>query len=310
VNVILFVYIFYKVVNSTDKLRMVLFLACAGSGLYSAYSLIRGSLESERLFFGEMFDPNDLAFFAISFLPLNILLIKRQNPLWMRLGGLACFLVEIALVLQTGSRGGFLALGVVALAMLFARGGTITPIIKTTVVLFLVVAIGYAAINVDRYRSLADIDQDYNLSAETGRLAIWQIGIRTMFSHPVTGVGVGCFPLAVSLDRKARGLDSTRWQTAHNSVILIGAETGLAGLVLFLVLSAGVVKAFVRARKAPDGELLRSIGEMGLIGFVGMFVACLFLSQAYSFYWAFYVAFSAVATRLARRQLLNQPSGV
>ncbi len=37
---------------------------------------------------------------------------------------------------------------------------------------------------------------------------------------------------------------------------------------------------------------------MGLLGFVGMFTAAMFLSQAYSLYWVFYVAFSAVANQL------------
>ena len=36
------------------------------------------------------------------------------------------------------------------------------------------------------------------------------------------------------------------------------------------------------------------MAEMGLVGFVGMFFSGLFLSQAYSVYWAIYIALSAV----------------
>ena len=51
---------------------------------------------------------------------------------------------------------------------------------------------------------------------------------------------------------------------------------------------------------------LKKIGEMGLAGFIGMFTAAFFLSQAYSLYWAFYIMFSAVAFRLLTKELALQ----
>ena len=57
-------------------------------------------------------------------------------------------------------------------------------------------------------------------------------------------------------------------------------------------------RGFNRARTKGRGDLQR-IGEMALIGFAGHFASSMFLTQAYSFYWAFYIGLSAVLIHLA-----------
>jgi O-antigen ligase len=157
-------------------------------------------------------------------------------------------------------------------------------------------------INTERFKTLLTIEEDYNVWDETGRMAIWKIGLRAMLANPLTGVGVGCFYNAVGLDREARGAETLKWQAAHNSVVQIGTETGVIGLTLFLLMSKNVLLVFRRVKKAEVPESLIKIGEMGLVGFAGMFIASLFLSQAYSMYWAFYVVLSAVASQLLARE--------
>jgi hypothetical protein len=80
--------------------------------------------------------------------------------------------------------------------------------------------------------------------------------------------------------------------------VQIGAETGVAGLTLFLLLSLNVFVIFNRLKKHAVSDKLIKIGEMGFVGFAGMFTSAMFLSQAYSLYWAFYVIISAVANQL------------
>ena len=130
------------------------------------------------------------------------------------------------------------------------------------------------------------------------------IGIQAILHNPLTGVGVGRFgELSGHAIRDNSDAGKEIWKAAHNSIIQIGAETGVFGLTLFLLLSWNTVKIFARTSREARSIKLKKIGEMGLAGFLGMFTAAFFISQAYSFYWAFYIVYSVVTFRLLSNEL-------
>ena len=59
-------------------------------------------------------------------------------------------------------------------------------------------------------------------------------------------------------------------------------------------------------RNSTEQPKLSKISELGSIGFIGMFTASLFISQAYSIYWAFYIVFSAVVQQLYHIEINNK----
>lgn len=298
INVIVFVLIFYKVINSVPRLTRLILLCCLGSGLYAIFSVISGNFAASRLVFGQMFDPNDLAFYSLSFLPLNLVFISKDNPLWVRLSCLGSIGAGTLLIFLTGSRGGMLAFAVSALLMLTRKTRTITGKSKIILLVIFLVFIMAAPIDMERYATLLTIGSDYNVYDETGRMALWKTGLSWMLINPFTGVGVGCFGNAIGLDRQARGAETLAWQAPHNSVVQIGTETGVVGLLLYLTMTTGAWRTFLRGTKIPENEPLKKVCEMGLIGFTGLFVSGLFLSQAYSVLWAFYIVLSAVANQM------------
>ena len=299
ITVVIFFFIFYKVVNEVSKLRTILLIGSLGNGLYSAFTLSRGTIVGdERLSFSTMFDSNDLAFFVLGFLPLNLLFISADNPRWVRLASLFSIGAGVLLVLKTGSRGGFLGLGVAVIMLLMIKTKTISFFQKVALVASGLMIFSFSTINAERYKTLLSVDDDYNVSSETGRLSIWKFGIRKMLSNPLTGVGVNCFSKAVGNDREARGAEVRNWQAPHNSLVQIGTETGVIGLILFMLISWNVCKIFRKVKKYAISNQLIKISEMGLVGFISMFTSAMFLSQAYSIYWAFYVVFSACVSQL------------
>ncbi|HNU75554.1 MAG: O-Antigen ligase [Deltaproteobacteria bacterium ADurb.BinA179] len=299
INVVLFVFIFFKVVDRVEKLSAVLLVGCLGNGLYSLYSVVSGEIVSGRLYFADMFDPNDLAFFALSFLPFNLLFITRGNSMPVRMACALSFGAGTLLVLMSSSRGGLLAFGMAAFLLLFTKTRVVRPSMKVMFVILCLAFVAFAPLNLERYTTFFEIKEDYNVWDETGRLNIWKIGLNEMLRDPLTGVGVENFSMAVGLDRQKRNLESQPWQAAHNMVVQIGTETGVIGMGLFLLMSLNVVRIFRKTKRRACPEKLTRIGEMGMVGFTGLFVSGMFLSQAYSVYWAFYVAVSAVMSRLA-----------
>jgi len=122
--------------------------------------------------------------------------------------------------------------------------------------------------------------------------------MQAMLERPITGTGVETFYMAVGKDRERRNLPSQAWQAAHNMAVQIGTETGVIGLALFLLMSVNVFRIFFKVRAKSSSETLVRISEMGNAGFLGLFISGMFLSQAYSLYWAFYIVLSAAVNRV------------
>ena len=304
-SVALFVFLFYRLINDVEKIRKLLFVYCIGIAVYGLSILTKGSLTEGRISFGTMFDPNDIAFYMISFITFNLLFISRENGGVVRLIALLSFVLGLLITVKTGSRGGFVALMAVLVFFLFRRSASfnITVLHKGGLVLLAVVALQFIDIDTGRFRTILDFKNDYNVTSEEGRLTIWKSGMKMMFTHPLTGVGVNSFPEGMGRDREARGLDSTKWQTAHNSLVQIGAETGILGFALFLLLSLNAYKIFADITKNSGEPGFVRLGELAQAGFVGHFVATMFISQAYSVSWAFYIVLSAVLNRLHTEQV-------
>ncbi len=307
INAVLFVFCFYALVDTVPRLKATLLCLCVGAVFYGVFSLAEGKMIENRLVLvgtshPAMFDPNDLAFFIVSLLPYNLLFIGKRDFWLTRLACLANLVMGPVIVLLSGSRGGFVAFSVLVLMLVFMKNETVKRGYKTALVALLLVAgIGVgSAVDLSRFSTILSAQQDYNLTGDQGRWEIWKTGLRLMVRHPVAGVGMDCFSMAIGQDREQRGVQA-RWQDAHNSWVQAGTETGVVGFVLFGLLNLNAYRSFARARKKSRGDL-RGIAGLAQIGFAGHFVGAMFLTQAYSFYWAFYIGLSAVVVRLLEKE--------
>jgi len=304
ITIVLFFFMFYKLIDNTKKINNLLWISCMGASLYSLIAIYQGQQGSGRLEFGQMFDPNDLAFFAVSILPFNILFISKSDPWWKRLICLFNIAIGILFIMLTGSRGGLIALGIVVLMLLFTRSRSVNTTYKIIIATLMFVTVIYAgsAIDYSRFETMTQIGEDYNVWDETGRLQIWKKGFELMLSDPLTGVGVSCFGEAIGRERLERGLPEI-WQAPHNTIVQIGTETGIIGMILFVFISYKTFRIFGKAKDVIGAEDIAKIGSMARIGFVGHFASAMFLSQAYSVYWAFYTVLSASIGELLRLEM-------
>lgn len=299
INAVVFFILFYIMGNSVQFLKNSMKIACLGAFMYTTFAILTGKMVQGRLAFGEMFDPNDLSYFIISFLPFNFFFLKKENPAYMRILSIINLGMGCITVLMTGSRGGFVGLIVVFIVLLFSK---ISAVKFSHKVIFLILCLALAAykapsIDFQRLSTVFSPQDDYNLSDEYGRKEIWKAGIILMATHPLTGVGLNCFNMAIGDYRQERGV-LPRWQTAHNSFIQIGAETGILGFILFILMNVYTYKNFSFVAKNGLSTDLVGIGTIARIGFIGNLVCSFFLSQAYSIYWVFFVVFSIVLRRL------------
>ncbi|MBM4439384.1 MAG: O-antigen ligase family protein [Candidatus Rokubacteria bacterium] len=236
-------------------------------------------------------NPNDLALTMNILIGLAIGLLPVLRSRGKRLLLIAGMGIMVAGVIVSFSRSGFVTLGVVgafwAARRLRERGGRALPSIALVVlVVVLAVPAGYS----DRLATIVHTEADTTGSADE-RWQTMMTAVHLIAERPVLGYGLGN-NLHVSVDRG--GLS----REAHNAYLKLGAELGVAALVvyvLFLFSSIGAARAvrkFFRARE--DGwELGRLAGgvELALIAFA---VGAFFSPVPYHFY-AYYPAGLAVA---------------
>ncbi|HEY6359506.1 MAG TPA: O-antigen ligase family protein [Vicinamibacterales bacterium] len=264
----------------------------AAATVYACVVLSRfelGSGDAWRLGRLYYYDANDFATFIVSALPLGLYFAHAGRRQSVRLAAAMALLVLTVAFVRTGSRGGFIALVAVGGFVLLRYRAIAAGWRVSTFVLAALLLVATASDEYWKQMGTILSDSDYNQTDESGRLQIWQRGMGYMLQHPVLGVGPGNFQMAEGTlspfaDRQQFGI-GVRWNAAHSSLVQVGAELGLVGLVLFVTLIASAFGALRRVTRGHgsrpadcDAELTQAL-TASLFGFV---VGAFFLSLAYS----------------------------
>ena len=282
------VVLFYVLARTTTNVRTLRFHVgfVLASGAMLALTAIAARGLHGRVSASSTYDPNDLAMVLIIVLSLAVALLFAARGKWRLLLLSFCGILLVAILL-TGSRGGFLGLIAVACYLFWARlpatggapGPRFRPLKLVAAGLGVIVLLASIPTFVwDRIESLTTLEDDYNVTGSTGRLAIWGRGLEAMAARP-WGWGLAAFE---SVEGKHGG---GRYKAAHNIWIEIGVELGVQGVVIL----AGVMICFlrianrVRDNAARDGppdawSLPVAIGLHGAM--IGFLVTGFFLSKS------------------------------
>lgn len=267
--------------------RSITAACCTVAGL----ALIGGVRDSEgRLGGVYMYDPNDLALLCNLTIPLLIWHASDSRSPF-RWVGLLLVPLPLYVLMETGSRAALLGLGAMVLALLLMtrlpKGAWIARTVKVAAVALL-----FATPMLIPEGTMDRIDnvfagEDYNQTADGGRVQIWRRSIGYIIENPVLGVGLSNFPVADGMNpARLRSLapgEPMRWASAHNSYLQALSELGLIGGLAFLVLILRSLWEVTRRakklrRSRPDDSLLGAALGLCLLGFA---VNAIFLSFAY-----------------------------
>ncbi len=291
-TVLMFVVVIGAVRGPRDVERLVA-AYLVGATLYAAVVLTRFDLGGDNWRLGRLYyyDANDFATFAVSAMPFGLYFIHAGRTLRARaLAAVALSLLALAFV-NSGSRGGFVAL-VAVIVFIVARYRSIPFRWRVGATAFVAVVVFAAAS--DRYwKQMSTIlsDADYNRTEETGRLQIWSRGIGYMLQNPILGVGPNNFQaaegrLSAFSDRQQLGI-GVRWNAPHNSYLQVGAELGVPGLVIFVLLIGSAYAALRRSHTCERARAGSGADRPGLApaltaSLLGVVVGAFFLTLAYS----------------------------
>ncbi|HCP08515.1 MAG TPA: hypothetical protein DIT25_01815 [Candidatus Moranbacteria bacterium] len=185
-------------------------------------------------------DPHMLSFYLGLLIPLALgMFIAKKNKLFFG----AAFLILLAADLLTFSRGGYLGLFAGVLVLLIMLWHKLEKRHKFAVFVmagFMIAAFAIPSPVSQRLSSGFDPKEGSN----AGRLAIWRQAVEVVKEHPLSGVGIGNFPLAI---KSTAGYREPIY--AHNTYLDIIVETGLLnGFVWVSILFLAVLEFWKRKR--------------------------------------------------------------
>ncbi len=239
----------YMVATSVSEVRKLLAIQAGATALVAIVSVLVHHTDYGRLMGiqkGVLENPNDLAInIAINF-PLCVAFFfaakKPQSKLF--------WAVSLAFmswgVIATYSRSGLLAMVVTVVICLWEFGirGKRTGVLVGAAFAGIVALIVVAATPNYLIRIESMVRGNIEGSGDRGSLEareqLLKESLSIMARHPVFGVGPGNFASYTQ-----------SWRVAHNTYTELGAETGLPGLFLFLLMLGLTFRKITRTRKLP-----------------------------------------------------------
>ena len=231
----------------------------AGAVIYSLVVITRfdlGGGGAWRLGHLYYYDANDFATFVVTAIPLGIYFLHATPKMSTRIAAALGLVVLTLGFVWSGSRGGFIALGAVAVFIVFRYSAIPLRWRLSATALVVVVLVATASEQYWEQMETITSDADYNHTSETGRLQIWSRGIGYMIANPFLGVGPDNFPTAEGTlsplaVRQQYGI-GVRWNAAHNSS-RADRRRNMPGLTLFVavIASAGCSERGAPKHAAP-----------------------------------------------------------
>jgi O-antigen ligase len=310
INIIYFMIIIVQV-NTQDRIKNFIFILVCSVCFYGLFSLNSGVSEGGRFASGEMYDPNDLAYFFVSFLPLTALYFSEHHKIYVKILSGCIAIMLLYIIFLTGSRGGLIGLIVMFLLFFFTK---ISPMKRSIKIILLIGIVVFAAEKSDliftkRNATILNMGQDYNISDETGRIQLWKKGLDFTLRRPLNGVGAQCFPQALSENRKQR-MSQDIWQPVHNSYLQISSELGLVAFTIFILM---LIQTYMTLKKIrfknsniKNLSSMQRISGIFLICFLSHLVVAFFLTQGYSMFFTVFFAIAASLDNINNQGIIDE----
>jgi probable O-glycosylation ligase (exosortase A-associated) len=258
-------------------------------------------------------DNNDLALALCMTIPLMRYLQLHSVRKFVRVGlGISMLLTGIS-VLGTYSRGGFIALAVVAGALFVKSRSRLT-------VVAVVIVIGFVAWNFMPAQWTERMDTLHH-PTQTGsgetRIQSYKFAANVALHHPLLGGGFDDY-LSASLWQQYAPEGSVR-RAIHSIYFRVLGEHGFPGLILFLALLyvswRNCSRVRKRSRDLPDKKWLFDLASMLQVSLVGFMAAGTFLPMPYFDLDLQLMALSAVLSAYCKHEIeaiqpVNQAHGV
>lgn len=262
---------------------------------------------------GPVGDPNFFAQILLIVFPFAFLLGLRERSIGLRFLALGAAAAVTATVVLTYSRGGAVALGIVAVCCLFAARPSRARLLFGGALLVTGLALLPATDFGRRLETLEQLGpgQEDPVEMDTSlrvRILYARVAWRMFLDHPVLGAGAGNYTVHYYDYANEVGSSSPEYDKAggdhypHNLYLEVASETGLVGLITFgtviLLLFGNLYRAGAAHFREGD-HLTAALASALLIAILGYLVSSLFLHGHFQRHLWILLGLSAAIVRMA-----------
>ncbi len=255
---------------------------------------------------GSVGDPNFHGQILASVLPLALYRLLDEKSLMLKFVGGGSALILVLAILNSYSRGAFLAMVLILLLIALERRVKpllIVGVVVATLVIMQFLPQGYT----ERIETLSIFtSKDASIHSEgsfRGRTSEMITGVMMFTEHPLLGVGIGNYETNYQDYAVVLGLEQrTEDRQAHSLYLETAAETGVPGLVtmalLFITVMVGLIRSRQKSRRLDqdsDWPTWLTALQMSLISYL---VTSIFLHGDFIRYLFFLIALGAAAIHI------------
>jgi O-antigen ligase len=279
----------------TLRLMYVIGLSMATAGVLSVAFGEQSDLGRLALAAGTLADPNIYAMSLLMGLPFVLMKAKNEENWFRKAIPLGAALPILYAAIQTGSRGGMLAMCVL-FGVLFLRSS-----MEKRAMLLILGLVGVAAALIifpdqvlGRYLTFFRAAQSGNVedneiaaASASARKYLFIRSIELTLRNPLVGVGPGMFSNAEGAEAKSQGYKGA-WHETHNTYTQVSSEIGIPGMLLYvaaLVIALRGVYRISKARGQPGNQNWLKVKNAAFylhLGLITAMAGAFFLSIAYN----------------------------
>jgi O-antigen ligase len=280
--------------DTVRRLRALIFIETAAMVFFAVTAIMGHSYETnyagdQRLtgvLNGLFTNSNDFALGMVMVIPFCFMFHALAKSMTKKILWTAAIALLAYGVMGTYSRGGFLGLVAVVIICLRDFGAK-----RRKWGLPLLLAFGFACLVATspsyqaRIKSIVEPDLDPTGSRDQ-RTYLLKQGLNLTITHPLLGVGPGCFePL------------SGVWHVAHNNYLQLSSEAGILALLFFLMMLRSALRTLKRVEESASFDY--QMVAIGIKASLWGFCVCgFFASMVYSFGPYFLIAYTAALGRI------------
>jgi len=259
-KLIIYTFLLSTLIDSQDRMRKVLWVLVGMLAWVTGYGfisylqgdyIVRQGIDRAEGGTSIVGGPNELAGIILLLLPLVVALWRCTERVLLRLLLLGVMLCSLATMVVTGSRAGFIGLGLVTLYYILHsrhKAAGLAVCVSAAVILWLAMPQQYQ----NRYLTTVHYAQGDQLDGSNElRVQLWKAGWRMFLDHPILGVGAGQYSTAYGMQYSGRAHGA--WMNPHSLFFQVASELGLVGLV--------AVGYFIYLLVKTDRFLLRFYSE-------------------------------------------------
>lgn len=284
----------FTAVRTRRDLWLVLAAAIVGAAVAAAFAVFQPTnpkfVEEGGRASGTIGDPNELAAVLLAGLAIAVAGLRGWGTRFrlVRLIAMVAAPLCVLGVFLSLSRGGLVAFGVMLVA-----GAVIGGRWRSAIAAMLVVLAAGGALYFTQVASVPARERISKAGNGTGRLDLWTVGWRMARAHPFTGVGIGNFQnlsaryalLPGEEVHRADLIFSKAPKVTHNTYLETLAEAGVPGVLLYLLVIGGCLRAALQAAdvwSARGDPAMEALARGVALGLVAMFAADFFITDPYN----------------------------